>query len=243
MLPGHEPERPHPESLGEPALQRARSPIDNEGRAEQGSALPSVGVSDGPCSGSCRSGRPSRTRRRSGCSGRSGWRRAWGWRSSPAGGTRSCCDVVFAEDASTVHTGSAPRAMAALRNLAIGRLRRWERTTSPRPPERSGTHPNTPSGSGASPTARFYRELEAALTGVRAVAWCSPLPASRPRKAPISLMSITCTLRSYPSRPHLRHQLPASTLRRASQVPEEPVVMPLVSGLPAPGTGDTTPRS
>mgnify|MGYP001048007096 CR=1 FL=1 len=32
-------------------------------------------------------------------------------------------DVVFAEDASTVHTGNAPRAMAALRNLAIGRLR------------------------------------------------------------------------------------------------------------------------
>jgi predicted transposase YbfD/YdcC len=32
-------------------------------------------------------------------------------------------DVVFAEDASTVHTGSVPRAMAALRNLAIGRLR------------------------------------------------------------------------------------------------------------------------
>ncbi|MFB6963530.1 hypothetical protein ACFCYB_43100, partial [Streptomyces sp. NPDC056309] len=32
-------------------------------------------------------------------------------------------DVVFAEDASTVHTDSAPRTMAALRNLAIGRLR------------------------------------------------------------------------------------------------------------------------
>ncbi|MFE9601383.1 ISAs1 family transposase [Streptomyces hokutonensis] len=32
-------------------------------------------------------------------------------------------DVVFAEDASTVHTANAPRAMAALRNLAIGRLR------------------------------------------------------------------------------------------------------------------------
>lgn len=32
-------------------------------------------------------------------------------------------DVVFAEDASTVHTGSAPRAMASLRNLAIGGLR------------------------------------------------------------------------------------------------------------------------
>ncbi|MER6134465.1 hypothetical protein [Streptomyces sp. NPDC001815] len=32
-------------------------------------------------------------------------------------------DGVFVEDASTVHTGTAPRAMAALRNLAIGRLR------------------------------------------------------------------------------------------------------------------------
>lgn len=30
---------------------------------------------------------------------------------------------MFAEDTSTVHTGNAPRAMAALRNLAIGRLR------------------------------------------------------------------------------------------------------------------------
>ncbi|WP_371666700.1 hypothetical protein OG985_45510 [Streptomyces sp. NBC_00289] len=34
--------------------------------------------------------------------------------------------MVFAKDASTVHTGSAPRAMAALRNLAIGRLRPLE---------------------------------------------------------------------------------------------------------------------
>ncbi|MGW4519376.1 ISAs1 family transposase [Streptomyces sp. NPDC004393] len=32
-------------------------------------------------------------------------------------------DVTFAEDASTVHTGTAPRAMAALRNLAIGTLK------------------------------------------------------------------------------------------------------------------------
>jgi hypothetical protein len=31
-------------------------------------------------------------------------------------------DVTFAEDASTVHTRSAPRAMATLRNLAIGLL-------------------------------------------------------------------------------------------------------------------------
>ncbi|MFD8647943.1 ISAs1 family transposase, partial [Streptomyces mirabilis] len=78
-------------------------------------------------------------------------------------------DVVFAEDASTVHTGSAPRAMAALRNLAIGGYDCWEPTTSPRPPERSGTHPNTPSGSGASPTARSCRELETALVDGRTV--------------------------------------------------------------------------
>lgn len=32
-------------------------------------------------------------------------------------------DRVFAEDASTVHTGNAPRAMAAFRNLGIGTLR------------------------------------------------------------------------------------------------------------------------
>jgi predicted transposase YbfD/YdcC len=43
----------------------------------------------------------------------------------------------------------------------------WEPTTSPRPPKRSGTHPNTPPGSGASPTAHSYRELEAALAATR----------------------------------------------------------------------------
>ena len=32
-------------------------------------------------------------------------------------------DVTFAEDASQVRTGTAPRAMASLRNLAIGLLR------------------------------------------------------------------------------------------------------------------------
>ncbi|MFF6871853.1 ISAs1 family transposase [Streptomyces sp. NPDC012450] len=32
-------------------------------------------------------------------------------------------DVTFAEDASTVHTGTAPRTMATLRNLAIGTLK------------------------------------------------------------------------------------------------------------------------
>ena len=33
-------------------------------------------------------------------------------------------DVTFAEDASQLRTGTAPRAMASLRNLAIGILRR-----------------------------------------------------------------------------------------------------------------------
>ncbi|MYU16947.1 ISAs1 family transposase, partial [Streptomyces sp. SID8361] len=32
-------------------------------------------------------------------------------------------DRTFTEDASTIHTGTAPRAMAALRNLAIGSLK------------------------------------------------------------------------------------------------------------------------
>lgn len=39
-------------------------------------------------------------------------------------------DVTFGEDASRVRTGSAPRAMASLRNLAIGALRS-------RPPEKN----------------------------------------------------------------------------------------------------------
>lgn len=32
-------------------------------------------------------------------------------------------DRTFAEDASTVHAGNAPRAMASLRNLAMGALK------------------------------------------------------------------------------------------------------------------------
>lgn len=32
-------------------------------------------------------------------------------------------DVTYAEDASTIHTGTAPRAMATFRNLAVGLLK------------------------------------------------------------------------------------------------------------------------
>jgi hypothetical protein len=36
-------------------------------------------------------------------------------------------DVVFGEDASTTRTGTAPEALAALRNLALALLHRWRR--------------------------------------------------------------------------------------------------------------------
>ena len=46
-------------------------------------------------------------------------RRHWGIENS----SHHIRDVTFAEDTSTVHTGTAPRAMATLRNLAIGVLK------------------------------------------------------------------------------------------------------------------------
>ncbi|HET6354749.1 ISAs1 family transposase [Streptomyces sp.] len=72
-------------------------------------------------------------------------------------------DVTFAEDASTVHTGTAPRAMATFRNLAIGVLKTLGPKTSPRPPERSAMNPNEHSPSWASPTTRTPTELDQAL--------------------------------------------------------------------------------
>ena len=52
-------------------------------------------------------------------------------------------DVTFAEDASQVRTGTAPRAMASLRNLAIGILRRHGRPQHRRrpAPQRPRRHP------------------------------------------------------------------------------------------------------
>ena len=74
--------------------------------------------------------------------------------------------------------------------------------------------------------------------------WCSPLPTSRPRKAPMSLVSITCTLRSYgpgltcgTSCRHPHYEEPPC-------LPKELVVMPLISGLPVPpGAVTPPPRS
>ncbi|CAM5229822.1 MULTISPECIES: hypothetical protein [Streptomyces] len=42
---------------------------------------------------------------------------------SPANSSHHIRDVTFAEEASTVHAGTAPRALATLRNLAIGVLK------------------------------------------------------------------------------------------------------------------------
>ncbi|MET7928710.1 ISAs1 family transposase [Streptomyces sp. NPDC005349] len=60
-------------------------------------------------------------------------------------------DRAFAEDASTVHTGNAPRATAAFRNLAIGALKTFGAPTSPRPPAPSATNPNERSPCSAAP--------------------------------------------------------------------------------------------
>ncbi|MEU9190656.1 hypothetical protein AB0D14_40325 [Streptomyces sp. NPDC048484] len=43
-------------------------------------------------------------------------------------------DVTYREDASRIRTGTAPRAMATLRNLAVGLMRQAGWTTSTRPP-------------------------------------------------------------------------------------------------------------
>lgn len=55
--------------------------------------------------------------------------------------------------------------------------------------------------------------------GVTAVAWCSPLPTSRPRKRAMLLMSITRTLRSYSADP-------ATALIDTSTLPSELVTPP-----------------
>jgi hypothetical protein len=50
-------------------------------------------------------------------------------------------DVIFGEDASTVHAGTAPRAMAALRNLAIGALKILGATNIAKTTRAIGTEP------------------------------------------------------------------------------------------------------
>ncbi|MCT9010367.1 ISAs1 family transposase [Streptomyces rhizosphaerihabitans] len=51
-------------------------------------------------------------------------------------------DVTFGEDASRLRTGTAPRAMATLRNLAIGLMRQAGWTTSPPQPITTGHAPH-----------------------------------------------------------------------------------------------------
>ena len=51
------------------------------------------------------------------------WRRHW-WIENKLHWVR---DAVFGEDAATTHTGTAPQALAAFRNLAVSLLHRWKR--------------------------------------------------------------------------------------------------------------------
>ncbi|GDY79466.1 MULTISPECIES: hypothetical protein [Streptomyces] len=64
---------------------------------------------------------------------------------------------------------SAPRAMAAFRNLAIDAFKASKPATSPRPPGPSATNLNEPSGSWASPTTRTPMELDQALPCYRSL--------------------------------------------------------------------------
>ncbi len=79
--------------------------------------------------------------------------------------------------------------------------------------------------------------------GVSAMAWCSPLPTSRPRKAPMPLVSITSTLRSYGPGLTCGTSCGHPHCEEPPCLPEELVVMPLISGLPVPPGAVTPPRS
>lgn len=72
-------------------------------------------------------------------------------------------DRTFAEDASTVHTGNAPRVMATLRNLAIGALKALGATNIAKTTRAIHDQPKKPSPSWASPTSPTSTELDQAL--------------------------------------------------------------------------------
>ncbi|MBK3635080.1 ISAs1 family transposase [Streptomyces sp. MBT97] len=66
-------------------------------------------------------------------------------------------DVTFGEDASRVRTGTAPRAMATLRNLAIGLIRRAGRTNIAAPADHYRSRP--PARDSHAPTHRLRTHL------------------------------------------------------------------------------------
>jgi hypothetical protein len=72
-------------------------------------------------------------------------------------------DRTFAEDASTVHAGNAPRVRATLRNLAIGALKALGATNIAKTTRATAANPNGPSPPWASPTSPASTELDQAL--------------------------------------------------------------------------------
>ncbi|MER7820689.1 hypothetical protein ABTX79_36575, partial [Streptomyces sp. NPDC096153] len=73
-------------------------------------------------------------------------------------------DVTFAEDASTIHTGTAPRAMATIRNLAIGTLKILGADNIAKTTRAIRHEPERALAILASPTTRTLTELDQALT-------------------------------------------------------------------------------
>lgn len=79
------------------------------------------------------------------------WRRHW-WVENKEHWVR---DVVFGEDASTTRTGTAPEALAAFRNLAIGLLHRWRRPDITAARQYFASHPGA-----------LFRRLQLSPTGL-----------------------------------------------------------------------------
>lgn len=81
------------------------------------------------------------------------------------------------------------------------------------------------------------------LAGVTAVAWCSPLPTSRPRKTSMSPVSIGCRhLHHAVVRHYLGIELPHPRYGELFQPWVKPVLKPIKQSVDASGPGDTIPR-
>lgn len=85
------------------------------------------------------------------------------WALGVENSSRHIRDITFAEDASTVHAGTAPRAMVTFGNLAIGMLKTLGADSIAQSPGQSATNLNEHFPSWASPTIRTAAEPDQAL--------------------------------------------------------------------------------